>query len=325
VLISLGVIGACTPLNRILPRADGSTPSDTGGGPPDAPRGDGATVFDAGTDAGAADRSGAGGSGAGGLDGGSADRNAGMGGVGMGGAGMGGAGMGGAGMGGAGMGGAGGAGVDAGTDAPVLPPARLAFSVPAGNLANFGTVNVGTPKNQVFVVTNTGQQASTAITLSLSSVVHFAVLAPTTGDCVSGTTTLAAGAFCNVRVSFPGATGGGTTSATLTAAATAGGMATLVLSGIAHKFQTVVMAPAPGSSVDFGTVIIGAAPKTQTYIVTNTGDDPADPVGIAIFPTDSAYSYTNAVGDCMGGVTALAAGASCPVHVVLAPGPRAGP
>ena len=143
------------------------------------------------------------------------------------------------------------------------------------------------------MVTNTGQQASSAIVLGLSSTASFSLVAPTTGDCVSGTTTLAAGGFCNVRISFPGANGGGMTSATLTATATAGGTATLVLSGVAHKFQTVVMAPAPGSSVDFGTVIVGAAPKTQTYIVTNTGDDAANPVGIAIFPTDTAYSFSN--------------------------------
>jgi hypothetical protein len=195
-------------------------------------------------------------------------------------------------------------------------PAILALAPQTGSLANFGMVTVGTPKSQTFVVSNTGSLTSSAITVSLSALDHFSIQTPTGSDCAAGTT-LAPAATCTVSVAFPGANGGGAVTATLRAMATMGGTATLALSGNAHKFNTVQVDPSP--SFNYGMVILGTTPpKTQVFVVKNTGDDVATALGVST--SGDAFSLTNAPGDCMNGVTDLNPGATCTLTVAFSPG-----
>jgi sugar lactone lactonase YvrE len=84
--------------------------------------------------------------------------------------------------------------------------AKLVPSVTS--LPGFGSVTLGSSSAaQSFAITNTGQAASSAISLS-SGNGEFIIQSDATGSCMSGVTTLAAGASCNVSVVFTPAVAG---------------------------------------------------------------------------------------------------------------------
>ena len=127
-----------------------------------------------------------GGQGGGGQAGGSGTTGGGGAGTGGGGAGTGGGGAG-TGGGGAGMGG-GGAGMGGGA-AGTGGPAVLTLAAATGASTDFGALAVAGMKDQIFIVSNQGQQPSSAFTITLSGA-DFTLLAPGVGDCVSGSTML---------------------------------------------------------------------------------------------------------------------------------------
>jgi hypothetical protein len=63
------------------------------------------------------------------------------------------------------------------------PPAVLALS----GSGTFDDTLVGTPAARAFMVTNTGQQTTGALTVSQSGSTSFTLLTGQAGDCVSGT------------------------------------------------------------------------------------------------------------------------------------------
>jgi len=127
--------------------------------------------------------------------------------------------------------------------------AKLLVTSATGS-ASFGSVAVGSMKNQVFTVTNAGQLASSAVTLTMTGA-GFAIAAPSSGDCVSGSTTLAPGGTCTVHVIFTPTTGG-PHSGLLTANATTGGVDQLALTGDSPAYcgDTIV---SPPEDCDLGT------------------------------------------------------------------------
>jgi hypothetical protein len=148
--------------------------------------------------------------------------------------------------------------------------AGLTLAPATGSSASFGNILVAATGTQTFVLTNTGQQATTAVTVLLTTAATsgFAVVAPVTGDCTTGTTTLAGGASCNIHVKFT-APGAGLQTATLGASATTGGAAnTLSLS--ANGQRPAVLSGSTTSN--FGTVVVGATSGAFTWTISNTGD-----------------------------------------------------
>ncbi len=147
--------------------------------------------------------------------------------------------------------------------------AGLALAPATGSSASFGNVLVGATGTQTFVLTNTGQQATTAVTVTLTTAATsgFAVVAPVTGDCTT-TTTLAGGASCTIHVRFT-APGAGLQTATLGASATVGGTAPpLSLSGNGQR-----PAALSGTTTNnFGTVVVGATSGAFTWTISNAGD-----------------------------------------------------
>jgi len=113
----------------------------------------------------------------------------------------------------------------------------------ATGTTSFGSVAVGGMKALVFTVTNAGQLASSAITLSTTGT-GFSIAAAVAGDCVSGTTSLAPAAICTVHVNFAPTTGGPHSGA-LIAVAVTGGMDQLNLTADSPAYcgDAIVTAP----------------------------------------------------------------------------------
>jgi streptogramin lyase len=79
----------------------------------------------------------------------------------------------------------------------------------------------------------------------------------------------------------------------------------------------LALAPATGSSLDFGTVAIGSSVQ-RNYAVTNTGL--AASSALTISASGAGFSVVApAAGDCVTGVTTLDPGVSCTVNVAFAP------
>jgi streptogramin lyase len=93
--------------------------------------------------------------------------------------------------------------------------------VATGSSADFGTHVLGTSATEVFTVENNGQAASTALSINLTGA-EYAIVTPASGDCSSGTTTLAVGANCTIHVRFM-PTQAGLGSGSLAVSATVGG------------------------------------------------------------------------------------------------------
>jgi streptogramin lyase len=118
----------------------------------------------------------------------------------------------------------------------------LTFAVAAGSSLDFGTLVIGTSNLETFVLTNNGTTPSTAITIALAGA-GYTIATPAMGECISGATTLAAGASCNVRVRLS-PTMPGTLAGTLAASVAGGGSPVLDLTG-KGKYATGTIAEFP--------------------------------------------------------------------------------
>ena len=189
--------------------------------------------------------------------------------------------------------------------------AGLSLAPATGSSASFGNVLVGATGTQTFVLSNTGQQTTTAVTLTLTTAASsgFALVAPVTGDCTTGTTTLAGGATCTIHVKFT-APGAGLQTATLGASATVGGAANaLSLSGNGQR-PALLSGTATNS---FGTVVVGAASGAFTWTISNTGDAAT---GVPALTNGSATELIVGANNC---TVAIPGGSQCTVSVSFRP------
>jgi hypothetical protein len=180
-------------------------------------------------------------------------------------------------------------------------------SLPLGSVAIGKTTSVGE-----FTVTNTGQQTSAALTVASSSGA-FVVQSGTSGDCVSGVTTLAPQDSCSVRVVFqPSVTGD--VSAEITVAETGGKDAKVSVSGTG---VTPASLSASTLSSPFELVTVGRSSYTYRYFtLTNTGQEKSGPISVS---SDSGNFVVSSgmAGDCES--QALAQGDTCRIRVVFKP------
>jgi hypothetical protein len=197
-------------------------------------------------------------------------------------------------------------------------PAALTLAAATGSSNTFGNVVSGSAQNETFVVTNTGQQSSSAVTVNLTTAAGsgFTLLAPGTGDCVSGTTTLATSASCTIRVQFS-SSGGGAATATLGVSASIGGTPpalALTATGVMQALLTIT----PTTSA-FPATAPSAMSSTTTFTVTNMGGAPAGTttgLAVSITGANSTEFGVNIVNTCTG---TLAPGATCQVGVAFTP------
>ena len=188
--------------------------------------------------------------------------------------------------------------------------AGLSLAPATGSSASFGNVLVGATGTQTFVLTNTGQQTTTAVTVTLTTAATsgFAVVAPITGDCTT-TTTLAGGATCTIHVRFT-APGAGLQTATLGASATIGGTAApLSLSGNGQR-----PAALSGTTTNnFGTVVVGATSGAFTWTISNTGDAAT---GVPALTNGNATELVVGANNC---TVAIPGGGQCTISVSFRP------
>ncbi len=194
-----------------------------------------------------------------------------------------------------------------------LGPAVLTLAPAAGSSANFGSQNIGQSTPEDFTLTNSGQLASSAISLTLTVLggSGFSIAGPSLGDCASGVTTLAPGASCNIEVRFtPTSTGGA--AATLGASASMGAMASLLLSATG----TIAPSFTPSSTaVDLGNVPIGTAGMGSVSF-TNMGTSATGVPTVSLASNGTPNQLVIVSNGC---VTALGAGSSCSVSFTLTP------
>ena len=197
--------------------------------------------------------------------------------------------------------------------------AILSITPDTGASNDFGSVLLNSSADERFVVINTGAQASSALSVTLTPAAGaaFTLLSPGTGDCVPGNTTLAGGASCSVRVRFA-PTAGGTQTASLIASATVGGTTDppINLTGKGKTLAALTLAPAANSSASFGSVYVGVE-VDRTFVVTNQGEQDSSAISLSLTTSgNSAFNLVAPVGgDCVSGSTALAGGANCTVIV----------
>jgi hypothetical protein len=187
--------------------------------------------------------------------------------------------------------------------------ATLRLVPAAGSSTDFGSALIGTSVARTFVVTNVGTRLSTSrLSLSLTGT-DFAILPPTAGDCVGGTTVLGPGSSCSVRVRFtPSAQGART--ATLSAHANTGGTASLALTGVGIAPALLFISP---SSLTFPTTTVGNTSAAASFTVANAGGSTTSLLSLTLNdPTDFRIQTTTCTG-------ALAAGATCSLAVSFAP------
>ncbi|MBL8309217.1 MAG: choice-of-anchor D domain-containing protein [Burkholderiales bacterium] len=192
-----------------------------------------------------------------------------------------------------------GTGAAVGSPAASVSPAQLSF----------GSTTVGaTAAAQSVTLTNTGNAALVLGTTSIAGA-DFAV---GSNSCTSGSS-LAAGASCNVSVSFtPSAPGARSATLTITHnASPASSSVTLSGTGAAAGAPAASVSP---TQLTFGSTTVGTTAAAQTVTLTNTGNAALVLGTTAIAGSDFAVGSNT----CTSG-SSLAASASCTISVSFAP------
>jgi hypothetical protein len=190
----------------------------------------------------------------------------------------------------------------------------LALTAPSGT--TYDGVLVMNTLDKTFVLSNTGQQTTSAVTVVLTTAATsgLSLLPFATGDCVSGTTTLAGGLSCNIRVRFT-APGPGIQTATLGASATTGGTATPPLSLSATGARPALLASTSTMSNPnfFGAFPVGATSGPMTWTIRNDGDQTT---GVPVLTNSNVAEVLTTQNTCTAGLTG---GATCTIMVAFRP------
>ncbi len=189
------------------------------------------------------------------------------------------------------------AGVDAPTDAPLDPAMLTTTQQPYA----FGPIVIGrvSPVLQI-TIRNSGEQRSSAITLSLTgaSPGEFAVV-PTgdTSDCAGAT--LDPDQTCTAQIRYA-PTVDGTPAATLEVSAVTGGTVSVAASGEAVTPANLSTTQLP---IDFGDVVTGQQTAVTAVVVRNAGEETTGNISVTLsgaHATEFAIVPTGTATDCAG-------------------------
>jgi len=177
----------------------------------------------------------------------------------------------------------------------------------------FGAALIGQQVDRTFTLTNAGGGSTGVLTLSIGSgnFGDFQILAPVgPTECRSGTTSLAGGGSCTVRVRWT-VGGRGNRSSQLTGSAASAGMTIAQLSGLGLQQATL---SSTTSSANLGRSEVGVpSATTVSWVVNNSGDVTSGLGSLGLAGTNAAdFQATGCAG-------ALDAGASCTVQVRFTP------
>ena len=225
-----------------------------------------------------------------------------------------------------------------------LTPASLTLATAPGSSTDFGIVRIGSDGTQTFVLANGGTQISSAVTITVTGV-DFSLVSPGQGDCISGTTSLAGGKTCSIRVKFSPTTTGQFTGSVGANATTGGSPSTLTLTasalqppGVFSEYPIAVqdngfMALTAGSDGnlwfiqnDIGRMLPNGAYQLTFAVIPN--DSPVSNASMTVGPdaniwvadqTASSFNKINSVGS-LTSYTPFATSAPGPIGISKGPG-----
>ena len=185
-----------------------------------------------------------------------------------------------------------------------------ALSLAPAAMAAFGNVVVGMPRDQMFVVSNTGQQASSGLLIGFNNTAGpgFSVLTGAAGDCAANVV-VSGSSSCNLRVRFAPAGRGMQTASLSVSAATGGSPAALALSGTGQLPAGLSANPA---SVNLSSVQMGVSVPTSVTI-TNGGDVAT---GLPTLTNSNAAELIVVTNGC---AAAIGPAANCTIALVFKP------
>jgi hypothetical protein len=193
-----------------------------------------------------------------------------------------------------------------------ISAAALTLAAAMGSSAAYGNVLLNDTRTMSFTVTNTGQQASGPLSLSLSGTNAAQWLVGSGATACQLGQPLAGGASCTtpIRFSATAASGNGLKSATLTASAMPGSSPTLALSATVQNPATISTMVTTRA---FNDVTVGSSSTTFTWVVTNIGDVPTSTLS---FSNSNAMPFPITSNTCTGTLVPMA---SCSVVFSFAP------
>jgi hypothetical protein len=194
--------------------------------------------------------------------------------------------------------------------APKLELTPIAF--------DFGPIALGFPARGVVFVFNSGNapMAVPSVSLSADSAADFGIIHNRCED------SLEPGDSCAIRLALTPNTLG-ELSGSLEIEAGPGGAASVPLAGFGSAAGELLLGPAPGSSLDFSGVEVGAR-REEVIRVTNPLDTPSGALSFSANNPDFILGLATSgapEGEC-GPATSLASGASCDLRVSFSPSRR---
>jgi len=183
-----------------------------------------------------------------------------------------------------------------------------------GSFEDLGRVLLGASAAGVFTLTNSGAAPTGVLTFSTSRP-EFALSPPSgaPGECLPGTTALAPGQGCDVRVTF-NPTDRGLRDATFTAETVGTGAVSTRLTGEGRAPGALVAA---SDVLNFDGVVVGDG-ALRTLSLENDGDEALTLVGARLEPA-GVGGFSIKTSDCAAG-RVLEGGASCAVQIEFRPG-----
>jgi hypothetical protein len=195
-----------------------------------------------------------------------------------------------------------------------LAAGDLILAPAPGSFEDLGRVLLGSSAAGVFTLTNSGA-APTGVVAFSTSRPEFALVPPSgaPGECLPGTTSLAPGQGCNVRVAFNPAQRG-LRETTFTAETFGTGSVSTRLTGEGRAPGALVAAT---DVLNFDGVVVGDG-ALRTLSLENDGDEALTLVGARLEPA-GVVGFSIKTSDCAAG-RVLDGGASCSVQVEFRPG-----
>jgi HYDIN/CFA65/VesB family protein len=192
-----------------------------------------------------------------------------------------------------------------------LQPGALVVQPAAGHFEDFGGVQVGTPAEATFTVSNPGTTPSGALSFAFNRP-EFAPRPAAPGECTPGVTDLASGESCNVRVAFIPVERG-SLEATFSVGSVAAGSRSLTLRG---RGLVPAVLGVPAALLDFGGVVPGDTASLD-FEVENRGDGALTLASAQLSPANLGV-FRIADSSCGEGVV-LSAGQRCRIQLDYRP------
>ncbi|HWO08719.1 MAG TPA: choice-of-anchor D domain-containing protein, partial [Polyangiaceae bacterium] len=197
-----------------------------------------------------------------------------------------------------------------------LSPGDIVLAPVPGGVADYGDVPLGMGVEAVFRVDNPVATATGVLQASLASEA-FVLVPPVDGECAFGTTSLAGGQACDVRVAFQPSVRG-PAEGTLSVSSPNLGAASLALRGQGRAPGALAVST---ETVDFAGIVLGKGGSAQLSVL-NDGDEPVTIASVTV-DGDAADAFPIAATECAEGTMLEGGEQAKPCAIDLAFRPKA--